>query len=85
MFMPLCRRLLHQTGMEWTERERDREIQYQIQKIGSERKARGNDGAIDCQMKRKMGGRTIDGSWWGEQATILWTPHATFNTTQRPC
>ena len=36
--------------------ERDREIQYQIQKIERER---GNDGAIDCQMKRKMGGRTL--------------------------
>ena len=65
MFMPLCRRLLHQTGMEWTERERDREIQYQIQKIGSERKARGNDGAIDCQMKRKMGGWLDDRSGVG--------------------
>ena len=41
MFMLLCSWLLHQTGMEWTEKERDREIQYQIQKIGSERKARG--------------------------------------------
>ena len=38
--------------------ERDREIQYQIQKIGSERGG-GDDGAIDCQMKRKMGGRTL--------------------------
>ena len=36
-------------------RERDREIQYQIQK-------RGNDGAIDCQMKRKMGEIKVKGA-----------------------
>ena len=43
-------------------RERDREIQYQIQKIEREGEREGNDGAIDCQMKRKMGEIKVKGA-----------------------